>query len=120
MSLVNKNVLKKYNEIMNSLCYEHKTVETRFSENTSGNPKNVKNCLYTLRDMVAECDYVLSTYYECGHVNYDLRYGDEEERKAWRSETGKLKRFIDHYAKYLTAEIGNVECHCSKYDVVPF
>ena len=40
---------------------------------------------------------------------------DIEERKMWRSETGKLKRFIERYSPY----IDGLQCvagHCSKYD----
>lgn len=99
--------VKRYNEIMNMLCREHNTIGERLSEGTER---------WTLRDMVAECDYELSTYYEDGHMNNDLRYSEEEyERKQWRSETGKLKRFIDKYApvvKYMACAEG----HYSKFD----
>ena len=115
-----ESAAKKYNEIMNCIGQEHKTIGTILSENSSDNPVNIQNRLYTLRDMVAECDYILSLYYESGHGRNDLRYGDELERKCWRSDVGKLKRFIAHYEKYLTPEIGNVERHCSRYDVEPF
>lgn len=98
---------KRYNDLMFSLCYEHNTIGTKLSEDTEG---------WNLRDMVAEVDYVLSGYYESGHMNAEMRYSDdEEERKAWRSETGKLKRFINAYEPF----IGDLVCvsgHCSKYD----
>lgn len=98
--------VKRYNELMNDLCREHCTIGEQLSEGTEN---------WTLRDMVAECDYELSTYYEDGHMNGDLRYGDSDERKAWKSETGRLKRFIDKYApvvKYMKCAEG----HCSKFD----
>lgn len=101
-----KSAIKRYNNIMSMLCYEHLTIGTNLSEDTEG---------WTIRDMVAECDYVLSTYYEGGHVNGDLRYGDAEERAMWRRETGFLKRFIKTYEPFAI----NYECvsgHCSKYD----
>lgn len=42
--------------------------------------------------MVAECDYALSCYYEDGHCNAEMRLSkDIEERKMWKTETGKLK-----------------------------
>ena len=62
--------------------------------------------------MVAECDFQLSTYYENGHANYDMR---TEDRKQWISETGKLKRFIAHWEPYIT-DMVCAEGHCSKYD----
>ena len=94
---------KKYNDIMDGLCYEHNTIGTDLSEGTAN---------WNLRDMVAECDYTLSTYYEWGHCNEELRY---EDRPRWESETNKLKRFIAHWSPY----ISGMKCsagHCSKYD----
>lgn len=65
--------------------------------------------------MVAECDYTLSTYYESGHCNEDMRHGDEEDKKLWKSETGKLKRFINTYSPFIS-DMKCVSGHCSKYD----
>lgn len=102
-----QKVIKRYNSIMSMLCYEHNTIGTRLSEDTEN---------WNLRDMVAECDYVLSTYYEDGHCNGDMRYSYEpEERAAWRRETGFLKRFIDRFSPMI-ADMKCVSKHCSKYD----
>lgn len=98
-----EKVIKRYNGIMNDVCYEHHTIGTRFSEDTEH---------WNLRDMVAECDYILSTYYEEWHTNYYLK---QEDRATWASETGKLKRFINRYEPF----INDLVCycnHCSKYD----
>lgn len=97
---------KRYNDIMYDICREHLTIGTELSEDTDG---------WTIRDMVAECDYQLSTYYECGHCNEEMRRDGEEGRKMWYSETGKLKRFINAYKPF----IEGVKCvtgHCSRYD----
>lgn len=101
-----KKAVERYNDIMGHIGYEHNQIGTCFSENTEN---------WNLRDMVAECDYTLSTYYEYGHCNEDLRHGDEDEKKMWKSETGRLKRFINTYSKF----IDDLECavgHCSDYD----
>lgn len=102
-----KSAVKKYNDIMETIGYEHNTIETRFSEDTKA---------WNLRDMVAECDYTLSTYYEDGHCNADMRFSRyDDERKMWVSEVGKLKRFINHWKPY----IKGIKCsvnHCSRYD----
>jgi len=101
-----KRAIERYNDIMGIIGYEHNQIGTCFSENTEN---------WNLRDMVAECDYTLSTYYEDGHCNCDMRYGEEDEKKMWRSETGKLKRFIKAYEPF----IEDMECyegHCSRYD----
>lgn len=98
--------IARYNDLMETLAYEHLTIGTNLSEGTEN---------WNLRDMVAECDYLLSTYFEWGHVNCDMMHGDEYERKAWRSETGKLRRFIKRFKPYIT-EMNCTEGHCSRYD----
>ena len=112
-----ETAVRKYNSLMYMLGYEHKSIGMGLSENTSDNPDNVKNCLYTLRDMVAEADYHLGTYYEDGHCNEELRRSDDpNERKMWASDVGKLKRFINRYEPFLTDDMECVQRHCSKYD----
>lgn len=102
-----EKAIERYNDLMFSLCYEHNTIGTSYSESTDG---------WNLRDMVAETDYVLSCYFESGHINADMRYSDdEEERKAWLSETGRLKRFIEAYKPFID-DFRCVIGHCSQYD----
>ena len=103
MKELTKKATKRYNDIMTCLGYEHNTINTRFSENTDN---------WNLRDMIAECDYILSTYYENGHGNNDLKY---ECYKQWLSDVNRLKRFINRFEVY----INDIKCtirHCSKYD----
>ena len=86
------SAIKRYNDIMYSLCLEHLTIGTRFSEDTEH---------YGITEMVEECEYWLDTYYEEGHLRGDMRYSDNpEERKAWRREKGRLERFINTYKKF--------------------
>ena len=101
-----KTALNKYNNLMYELGREHNTIGQPLSENTSD---------WNLRDMVAECDYELNTYYEVGHCNEELRHSDEEERKMWRSDVGKLTRFIKRYEPFIE-DMVCFEGHCSKYD----
>lgn len=102
-----KTAINRYNDIMETIGYEHNTIGTSLSERTDN---------WNLRDMVAECDYTLSTYYEDGHCNGDLRYSeDEKERKMWRSETGRLKRFINAYEPFIWG-METAQGHCSQYD----
>lgn len=64
---------------------EHLTIGTSFSEGTDH---------YTIEDMVKECRYVLSTYFEGGHSNSELK---EIEPERWYLVTSKLNRFILRY-----------------------
>lgn len=91
---------KRYNKIMVDLGYEHNTIDTSLSEDTRG---------WNLRDMVAECDYVLSTFYEGGHCNKEMPYSIK------RNYIRRLNSFIEKYKPY----IEEMECaggHCSVYD----
>lgn len=98
-----EKAIERYNGIMCCIAYEHCTIGTNFSESTEG---------WNLRDMVAECDYILSTYFEYGHANAEIK---QENYKMWKSETGKLQRFIKAYEPYIDG-IKCVSGHCSKYD----
>ena len=89
-----KRAINTYNKIMSDLGYEHNTIGTRYSESTEN---------WNLRDMVAECDYALFTFYESGHYNEELRYSD---RKMWKNYTSRLNRFISNYKHY----IENMKC----------
>lgn len=103
-----EKAIDRYNGIMYDLCREGYTI----------GPDGVSTDAWNLRDMVAECDYVLSTYYEPGHVNYDMRfseYPEDRDVKTWRSETGRLCRFINAYWPFAQALLCT-EAHCSKYD----
>lgn len=102
-----ESAIRRYNDLMYYLAREHNTIGEPLSEHTEN---------WNLRDMVAECDYELSTYYEGGHMNEEMRRSDDpEERKIWRAEVGRLTRFIKRYEPF----IGDMVCtvgHCSKYD----
>lgn len=102
-----ESAIKRYNSIMETIGLEHNTIGTKFSEGTDK---------WNLRDMIAEADYTLSTYYEDGHCNADMRYStDEKERKMWKSEVGRLERFIKAYEPYIN-DLKCYEKHCSNYD----
>lgn len=57
--------------------------------------ENFKN-YKTNADLLKEAKYLLSTYFEWGHMNCDLK---EESPKVWRSQVAKLKRFIARLGK---------------------
>lgn len=101
-----KTALKRYNDIMYDICCEHSSIGTNLAESTES---------WNLRDMVAECDYMLSCYYESGNVRCDDRFLGPEAYKEWRHETGILRRFIETYKPYIE-DMVCVSGHCSKYD----
>lgn len=102
-----KTAVKKYNDLMMMLGYEYNTIGTDFSEDTEN---------WNLRDMVSEARYILETYYEEGHCNCDMRYdSDKDVRRRWKTETTKLRNFIEKYKSYIV----NMKCtvgHSSCFD----
>jgi hypothetical protein len=58
-------------------------------------------CDYTVAELVAEAEYVLSTFFEAGHYNGDAYSGefeDGEYTQKWaRGEVRKLKALIKKY-----------------------
>ena len=107
-----KSATERYNGIMLGMCADHLTIGIpSYSEGTDD---------WNLRDMVAECDYQLSTYYDPGCTNYDMRCSDDEdERKAWRSETGKLKRFIAAYEPFIRDMVCTESHGSDRFDNCP-
>ena len=107
MKNVNMTTAKKrYNSIMNAIGSEHNTIGERWSEDTAN---------WNLRDMVAECDYQLTCYREGGHCNSDLIDGTPEERKKWRSDVGRLERFINTYGPFVEGLVC-AQGHSSRLD----
>ena len=80
---------ERYNKIMFELGLEHRTIETEFAKNTNG---------WGIAEMVNECKYQLEMHYSNGTSYADMRFDyDPENRKQWKSECGKLSRFIKAY-----------------------
>lgn len=82
-----KEAVKKYNRIMKSIGCDHVTYDTEG---------------WNLRDMVAEMQFQLNCFYEDGHMNAEGRYSeDSKERAKWKSDTTKLKKFIEAYKPFI-------------------
>lgn len=80
---------QRYNKIMFELGNEHKTIETEFSQNTE---------TWGIAEMVKECKYQLDMHLSDGTNYNDMKYDDDPEiRKQYKSEVGKLTRFIKKY-----------------------
>ena len=102
-----EKAVKRYNDIMEDIGREECTIGTSFSQGTEN---------WNIRDIVAEADYHLSCYFEYGHCREEMRHSDcEEERQMWRSEVGRLTRFINYYKPYIEGVIAT-QGHCSQYD----
>ena len=79
----------RYNEILNYIGVENKTIDT---DQSDGEVKDIK-------DMVGECKHWLSQYYEDENSRHELI---KKDTKTWYAETGRLKRFIEKYENYKT------------------
>ena len=80
--MAKRTLQQKYNKLMNSLCLEHLTIGTKYSQGTEGWGKE---------EMIKEVKYQLSLYYQWGTSAGDMR---EDDPATWEKEVGKLKRFL--------------------------
>lgn len=106
-----KNAVKKYNEIMYSICCDHLTIGTRFSEGTQN---------WNLRDMVSEMQYTLDLWNESTSTAYaDAHDPNQPNGKPWYrnwvNEKNRMKRFIEKY-KNEALKMSCTESHFSKFD----
>lgn len=103
-----KEALKEYNDIMYEIDGEYHSIGTSFSESYTVE--------WSLRDMVSELSYVLSTYYEEGHANQLMQHSaDEDERKEWIKETNMIETFIAGHIRESKAMVC-ASNHSSKFD----
>ena len=94
MKINNQKIVNRWNSVMNSICCEHITIDTRLSElEYHKEYYNIENGI-SVEWMLEEAKYWLSCYYESGHCRCDDRFYGKEEYATWVSETGKLKRLI--------------------------
>ena len=94
MKINNRKIVNRWDSVMNDICCEHITIDTRLSE--LENHKEYYGILdgISVEWMLKEAEYWLSCYYESGNVRCDDRFYNEESYKMWVSETVKLKRLI--------------------------
>ena len=94
MEIRNQRVVNRWNKVMNDICCEHITINTRLSELENNKQYyDIENGI-DVKWLLDESKYWLSCYYESGNVRCDDRFYGEEEYKSWLSESGKLKRLI--------------------------
>ena len=82
--MTKQTLQQKYNKLMNSLCLEHLTIGTTYSQGTEGWGKE---------EMIKEVKYQLSLYYQWGTSVGDMRADDPT---TWKKEVGRLKRFLQN------------------------
>lgn len=95
------NAIKTYNQLVIDMGYDGDIIE---------NNPNTEN--WNLRDMVAEIEYIRSTYYDKTHVNTKLRAEDPNE---FNRRTNRLRNFIRTYKPYID-DLKAYTIHNSKYD----
>lgn len=96
-----RSIIKSYNLLLSDLGYDCSVI---------GNNPDTEN--WNLRDMVAEVEYIRSTYYDKTHDNSKLRV---EDPKLFDSHTRRLRRFIRTYKPYIS-DLKAYTIHNSKYD----
>ena len=65
--------------------------------------------------MVEEAEYVLSCFYEPGHINHDDRFGDDKDlAKNLNKQIRLLKKFIKQYKTEDTAWTIHLEAMMSE------
>lgn len=94
MTINNKEIVNRWNSVMNDIGCEHITIGTRLSELETHKDYYETNNGISVDWMLNEAEYWLSCYYEDGNVRCDDRYYSKDSYKVWLSETGKLKRLI--------------------------
>ena len=94
MVILNQRLVNRWNSVMNSICCEHITINTKLSELDSKRQYYGTENGITVAWMIKEAKYWLSCYYESGHCRCDDRFDSKEAYKEWVSETSKLKRLI--------------------------
>lgn len=79
-----KRCIKAYNEIMNDNGYEYLTYGQRLSDGS----------VTSLSDMIKEVRYLLSTFYEEGHVNGDMYHTNHS---YWYKQCKRMNKFLSEY-----------------------
>lgn len=82
-----EKVVDRYNDIMCELGCEHRTIGTSLSEGTEG---------WGMDEMLCSMMERRETFFECGHVNCDLK---QDNPKEWRRLVNRIDRFINRFAE---------------------
>ena len=99
---------------MFSICREHLSIGTNFSEDTEN---------WNLRDMVSEMQYTINQYENPDCIYWEDAHDEFQPKekgvgvwyKEWRNTIAKMKRFVAKY-KDEALTIKCVSAHCSEYD----
>lgn len=96
-----QTIVNRFNKVMLTTCHEY----LRLTENGGELTDDYLDKGYlTIGDLIHEVKMQYDTYFEDGHVNCELQWGDVYERKCYVSETGKWKRLLDRLRQYKQSE----------------
>ena len=101
--IVFKQLVKGYNELMLKLGYPEKTIGLEVSGDTAN---------WNVRDIIAEIEYIRSTFYDKNHENGKIR---DEDPLTFNRSTNSLRHFIRKYKPYIEGVEATAK-HNSKYD----
>lgn len=108
---------KTYNDIMYDCGLDYLTIGTNSTEDKENQNK------WNIRDLVAECDYQLSMFYEDGTLQnadlYDETNGGANNPHSPQGTAryciARLRGFITYYKNYINGVCAH-EAHSSNYD----
>lgn len=98
-----KQLVNGYNQLMIDIGYPKKTIGLEFSGETAN---------WNVRDIVAEIEYIRSTFYNKDHDNAKIR---DEDPLTFNRLTNRLRHFIRTYKPYIEGVEATTK-HNSKYD----
>ena len=98
-----KRLVKGYNRLMLDVGYKEKTIGLEFSGDTAK---------WNIRDVVAEIEYIRSTFYDRSHDNFKMMYEDPIKHHRL---TDRLRHFIRAYKPYIE-NVKATTTHNSIYD----
>ena len=90
MKINNQTIVKRWNSVMSSIYREHLTIDTDLSElEYQKKNYNIENGI-SVKWLLNKAEYVLSTYYEEGHLNNDMSMISRQMSDGFNSQERKF------------------------------
>ena len=115
MATLFEQAKKRYNDLMFDICREYNTIGTSFTEDAENRNQ------WNLRDLVSEVQYTLEVYKSPDSIYYEDAHDPTQGSgspwyKEWKSEIGRMQRFVNRFKDEALKIDRPYENHCSKFD----